>query len=389
MPGPDTIRWCVPARHRRHVKHRQDHGLRSGRLQLRQATVNVPGLLVLDPILVPKPWGGRHLARLGKPIPEHVAPGTTFGESWEVADLPDDALSASASGRTLVANGPHRGKSLRQLVAEMGADLLGSASPTPAGDFPLLFKLLDTDEHLSIQVHPDDEYAAQRPGWHAKTESWYVLDAEPGAAILKGLRPGVTVEDVRAAAGTSRLAGLLHRIPVQPGDFHHLPAGTVHALGTGVTVAEVQTPSDTTFRLYDWTDEYRRPLRPLHIEDGLAALSGAQSEDVSAQPMNTNGSRLLVSTPHYWIREHRLAPGDKAALVREPELRILMVAQGSLAVAAESATPTLIPTGSTMLLPAVRAPSVRVTTEHEATFLEIGLAPAGERLSPLVAGLVS
>ena len=376
MPGPDTIRWCVPARHRRHVKHRQDRALRSGRLRLRQATVNVPGLLVLEPILVPKPWGGRRLEELGKRLPEHVAAGTTFGESWEVADLPDDALSESAGGRTLVTNGPHRGKSLRQLVVEMGADLLGSASPTPAGDFPLLFKLLDTAEHLSIQVHPDDEYAAQRPGWHPKTESWYVLDAEPGAAILKGLRPGVTVGDVRVAAGTSGLSGLLQRIPVQPGDFHHLPAGTVHALGAGVTVAEVQTPSDTTFRLYDWTDEYRRPARPLHIEDGLAALAGVPKEVASIPPMDRDGSRLLVSTPHYWIREHRLASGDNAVLAQEPEFRILMVAEGSLAVAAEDETPTMITTGRTVLVPAARAASARATTEHETTLLEIGL-PAG------------
>ena len=331
------------------------------------------GPLVLEPILVPKPWGGHRLQGLGKPIPDHLPPGTAYGESWEVADLPEDALSASVEGRTLVGSGPHRGKSLRRLIAESGPEFLGSASPTPAGDFPLLVKLLDTAEHLSIQVHPDEEYAARRPGWFSKTESWYVIDAEPGAAIFKGLRPGVTLDDVRAAAGRPGLAGLLQRIPVKRGDFHHLPAGTVHALGAGVTVAEVQTPSDTTFRLYDWTEEYGRPERPLHVEDGLRALVADHRPVPSLPPADGRGSRLLVSTPHYWIREHRLAAGDRAALLREPELRILMVTRGSVSVGNGNVSPT----GGTTLIPAARALSAVAMPERGATLLEIGLVTAG------------
>lgn len=341
---------------------------------LRSATVIGSGLLVLEPILVPKPWGGHRLEGLGKRIPDRYPAGTTLGESWEVADLPGDALSTSAGGRTLVANGPHRGKSLRQLVAEMGADLLGSARPTPAGDFPLLLKLLDTAQHLSIQVHPDDEYAARRPGRHSKTESWYVLDAEPGAAIFKGFRPGVTIKHVREAAGTSRLAGLLRRIPVNPGDFHHLPAGTVHALGAGVTVAEVQTPSDTTFRLYDWTDEYPRPPRPLHIEDGLAALTGERQPGLQVPSIGSAGTRLLVSTPHYWIREHRLAAGDKPPLVREPELRILAIAHGRAAIRSPGCDPLEMEAGSSGVIPATVVPAILAAAVSRVTLLEIGLS---------------
>ena len=335
------------------------------------------GLLVLEPILVPKPWGGRRLEGLGKPLPGHLPAGTTYGESWEVADLPDEALSASATGRTLVASGPHRGKSLRRLIAESGPELLGSVSPTPAGDFPLLLKLLDTAEHLSIQVHPDEEYAGRRREWFSKTESWYVLDADPGAAIFMGFRSGVTFEEVGAAAGTPAMAGLLRRVPVKRGDFHHLPAGTVHALGAGVTVAEVQTPSDTTFRLYDWTEEYRRPERPLHVEDALGALVTGHRPVPSTPVADSAGSRILVSTPHYWIREHRLAAGDRAALVREPELRILMVAGGSVSVGNGKAPLTGVPAGGTTLIPAGSALSAVVTPEEGTTLLEIGLVPAG------------
>ena len=116
------------------------------------------GLLSLDPILVAKPWGGVRLASLGKEPPADRVAGTRYGESWEVADLPADAVSAAERGRTRVAAGPHRGKTLRRLIADQGSALVGSASPTASGDFPLLFKLLDTAEHLSIQVHPDQTW---------------------------------------------------------------------------------------------------------------------------------------------------------------------------------------------------------------------------------------
>lgn len=361
----------VPARHRRHVKQHRDSARRSGRPVLRWSAVKGSGPLALEPILVPKPWGGHRLEGLGKPLPDYLPAGTAYGESWEVADLPDDALSASGRGRTLVACGPHRGKSLRQLIAESGSELLGSASPTPAGDFPLLFKLLDTAEHLSIQVHPDGAYAGRRHDWFPKTESWYVLDAEPGAAIFRGFRPGVTMEDVRAAAGTPGLSGLLQRIPVKRGDFHHLPAGTVHALGAGVTVAEVQTPSDTTFRLYDWTEEYARSPRRLQIGQGLGVLS-LESPDLSMGSMDGDGVRILVETPHYWVREHR-GTDRPLALQGVPEVRILAVAHGCARVRADDGSCLEVRAGGTVVVPAVAAGSTGVTARGTTALLEVGL----------------
>ncbi|MCY4367926.1 MAG: class I mannose-6-phosphate isomerase [bacterium] len=331
-----------------------------------------PGPLALEPILVPKPWGGKRLQELGKVPPSRTAPTLRYGESWEVADLPDDALSASERGRTLVANEPHLGKSLRRLISELGPALLGSASPTPAGDFPLLFKLLDTAENLSIQVHPDEHYASRGSGWFAKTESWYVLDAKPGATILKGLRPGVGMEDIREAAGTPALAGLMQKIPVRPGDFHHLPAGTVHALGAGVTVAEVQTPSDTTFRLYDWTAEYSRPARRLHITDALNALSLVSPDAISLPGMTGDGDRLLVRTPHYRIREHRAT--DHRVLLRSPqELSILAVVSGRAVLEGSGHAPVEMGTGSTAVIPAAATTDIRAMTLETVTLLEIGL----------------
>ena len=337
------------------------------------------GLLSLDPILVAKPWGGGRMVSLGKQPPtDHVA-GTCYGESWEVADLPRGALSAAERGRTRVAAGPHRGKTLRRLIAERGAELLGSASPTPGGDFPLLFKLLDTAEHLSIQVHPDETWTALNPRWLPKTESWYVLDAEPGAAIFKGFRAGVDMEDVRAAAGTPALAGLLRRVPVRRGDFHHLPAGTAHALGAGVTVAEVQTPSDTTFRLYDWTEEYDRLPRRLQIGRGLDALS-LDSPDLSRGRMDGDGVRLLVDTPHYWMREHKVNQG--AMVLRdlpETSARILAVAHGCADVTTDDGSSLEVRAGGTVVVPAAVAASTRVLARGTTALLEVGL---GQSPSP-------
>lgn len=330
------------------------------------------GLLVLEPILVAKPWGGRRLEALGKKPADGHRPGTVYGESWEVADLGAEALAGSEERRTPAAAGPHRGKTLHRLIAELGPALLGSASPTPGGGFPLLVKVLDTAEHLSIQVHPDEDCAAARPGWAAKTESWYVLDAEPGAVIFKGFRPGAATDDAAEAAGTPALASLMERIPVRRGDFHHLPAGTIHALGAGVTVAEVQTPSDTTFRLYDWTEEYDRPRRPLHIADALESLSEETPPEGTYLPaLEGEGKRLLIDAPSYRIWEHRTDGDQTLDLGEDPELRILMSASGQAAVEAGAAPPHELRTGDCLVIPADTAPSTAVTASGPAALLEV------------------
>ena len=324
--------------------------------------------LVLDPVLVAKPWGGRRLESYGKTLPDDG----DFGESWEVADLPPESVTSSSTSRTPIAIGVHAGLTMRSLIEIHGAEILGSAETTSAGDFPLLVKLLDAREHLSVQVHPTEAYVASHDGCWLKTESWYVVDADPGAVIYKGFKQGVTIEDVRSAAGTPAFVDLMQDIPAVPGDFHHLPAGIIHALGAGVLVAEPQTPSDTTFRMYDWTEEYGRAPRDLHLEQGLDTLIMEPEGAVALPAMEGDGDRLLIETEHYWQREHRVTDGP-VKLQPGRELRILMVVRGTASVTGPGSFSTTLKKGSTVVIPAVIAEHVFVETTGESTVIETGL----------------
>lgn len=228
-----------------------------------------PYPLVLTPILKPKVWGGDALARFGKAVGDE-----SIGESWELADL--ELTSASGAGgdpaRTLIANGAVAGWSVHDVMSAWGEAMLGKTTPI-AGGFPLLVKYLDAKEHLSIQVHPSQLYADAHDDAHLKTESWYILHAEPDAVIYAGLKEGVDEAALRSAIEHGTVPELMRTHRAIPGECWTLVSGTVHALGAGVVVAEVQTPSDTTFRVYDWSKEYGREGRELHIEQAVECAS--------------------------------------------------------------------------------------------------------------------
>src|SRR5215217_5673649 len=228
--------------------------------------------LKFKPRLVEKIWGGRKLETvLGKPLP----PGKSIGESWELYDFPpgvvdrsDDWVSAQ------VANGPLPGRTLHQLVREYGEALLGDVKLAPQCQCQILINLLDAREDLSVQVHPDQDYANTHPDAHLKSEAWYVVDNDANARIYKGLQPGVTRESFRSAIEQGTCENCLAAIPVKPGQCFYLPSGTVHALGAGILAAEVQTPSDTTFRVYDFNRVEAATGKPrkLHVEQALACI---------------------------------------------------------------------------------------------------------------------
>jgi mannose-6-phosphate isomerase len=246
------------------------------------------------------PWGGTGLARrFGVPgrADEPVC-DEPVGEAWLVSD---HALHSST-----VAAGPLAGTTLRQLMAERAAEMLGR----PAGRFPLLVKVLDAREDLSVQVHPDDELARTwAAGEGGKTEAWVIEEADAGAALYLGLKPGFD----KAALARELLAGTaplcLRRYEPRPGECYFVPAGAVHALGAGLVLLEVQQTSDATFRLYDWgrVDAAGRP-RPLHLEAGLACVKEAPPGAGPRPPgPERDGWRELVTCPFFSIHSAPLA----------------------------------------------------------------------------------
>ncbi len=226
-----------------------------------------------QPIFMERLWGSDRLRTFyGKDLPA----GKPIGESWELSDLPQ--------GQSVMDNGPAAGRDFREFLDRYGQEF-GFSKEQCTPPFGLLIKLLDASQVLSVQVHPDDAACRKYPGARLKTECWYILEAEPGAVIYKGLKKGILREDVRQAVQNGKLADLMEVYKVRKGDFHYLPAGTIHALGAGVMVAEIQTPSDTTYRLYDWGRvDAQGKSRALHIEEALDSIHYTSSPPTGTPP---------------------------------------------------------------------------------------------------------
>ena len=257
-------------------------------------------LLRLKPRLVPRVWGGRRLAeRFGARDAEPI------GEAWMVYDENE------------VLEGPFAGRRLRDVLPALGPGFLGDRAFRRYGlELPLLVKLLDTAEWLSVQVHPDDAYAhavEAGTGFHGKNEAWVVLDADPGAQIVYGVRRPVSRAELRAAAEDGSILELLNFVPVEPGDVIFVPAGTIHALGPGMLLYEVQQRSDLTYRLFD----YGRG-RKLHLEK---ALDVARLEPTPVQKTRLRPGTFL-STPFFTlslIEERARAPEESFLTLVHPE----------------------------------------------------------------------
>lgn len=246
--------------------------------------------LVFEPVFRSYLWGGRRLAtKLGKILPDEGI----WAESWEVVDHPQ--------GQSVVSNGPWQGWSLGKLVSEYRKEILGpsfassihgNARPNHFDRFPLLLKYLDCQNVLSVQVHPDDAYGLgmETPDL-GKTEAWYIIDAQPGSLLYAGLKEGVSRGDLAQAIAGGTTQECLHSMSPQAGDCIFIPAGTVHALGAGLVVAEIQQSSDCTFRLFDWNrvDATGTP-RPLHVEQALDVIDFTKGPVHRMDPRQTESS---------------------------------------------------------------------------------------------------
>ncbi|MEX0613272.1 MAG: type I phosphomannose isomerase catalytic subunit [Pirellulales bacterium] len=291
------------------------------------------------PILRQYLWGDRRLAELGKPLGD----GDHYAESWEVVDHGND--------QSIVAEGPLAGTRLHELVTRHGAALVGRHHPQP--QFPLLFKYLDCQQTLSVQVHPNDHEAAKLdPPDRGKTEAWVVLDAAPGSKIYAGLKLGVDRATLERKLAIGEVEECLHQFEPKVGDCVFIEAGTVHALGAGLLVAEIQQASDTTFRLFDWNRVDRDgKLRPLHIQQALDTIDYSRGPVNPQRPQPTDKPHVerLVTCDKFVLDRWRI---DKAQrLVSENRFHIVATIEGVVAMNEEDGTNQLR-RGDTVLVPA-------------------------------------
>jgi mannose-6-phosphate isomerase len=329
--------------------------------------------LKFKPRLVEKIWGGRKLETvLGKSLP----PGRTVGESWELFHFPPGVVDQSADWvSSEVANGPLAGRSLHSIVEEYGPALHGDVPLLNGSQFPILIKFLDAREDLSLQVHPDAEYAASHPGAHLKTEAWYVMENDPGAKLYRGLsHPAASRDQFRAAIGDGTVMDLVQAIEVKPGQCFFLPSGTVHALGAGILVAEVQTPSDTTFRVFDFNRLENGKPRTLHVDQALACIDFSGRPEQPQKRSHTASyfttvSRLVTSD-YFVIEKVRFVEGVEEPVPYDQPV-VWMMLEGKAQIRVDGLKePVALGKGDTVLLPARMANPV-IKTLTDCQWLEV------------------
>ena len=321
--------------------------------------------LRLEPVYKHYIWGGTSIPkRYGR----REQPGIC-AESWEA--------STREEGQSIVANGALAGQTLTELIATCGSAITGGE---PSSAFPLLIKIIDSRQRLSVQVHPNNETAA-RFGGEPKTEMWYVLDAEPGAGVYAGLQPGVTPETFRTALAESRVDELLQFLPVTTGDCVFIHGGRVHAIGEGCLLLEVQQNSNTTYRVYDWgrVGHDGKP-RELHIEQAMRVIDWSDTASAITPAVllphpAPNKHWSLVSCPHFDVERLDIAVAEQLCL--DPRFfRIAFVEEGRVDVVYPGGVESLGP-GTTCLFPAALADAELVPLDGQARVILIrpGAAP--------------
>lgn len=296
--------------------------------------------LLFHPSFKERVWGGRTLETLyGKALPA----GVPIGESWEVSDRPGD--------ESVIANGPLAGRTLHWLMDGHRPDVLGDASAADGNRFPLLCKILDARDRLSLQVHPPA--AVQHLG-DPKTEMWYIAQADAGAELYVGLKRGVTRAQFENELRAGTVANCFHRIAVRAGDVMFLPSGRVHAIGAGLVIFEIQQNSDTTFRVFDWN---RLGLdgapRALHVAESLASIDFGDVEpslvDAREDASGSVAVRPLVRHELFDARLVRAA--GRATMPLPPRLQVLALVDGKAAVSGAGISERLGP-GQFCVIPA-------------------------------------
>lgn len=304
--------------------------------------------LKFKPIYKKRIWGGQKLRQIfNKDIPQ----GQKIGESWELADLPHD--------KSVIVNGQLAGQTLAAVLKEYPKEMAGNENLRRP--FPLLIKFLDAQDILSVQVHPDAAACKKMGKGQPKTECWYIIEAENKAVIYKGLKKGVTKEQFRQAIEKGNVADMLAKVPVEKGQCHFLPAGTAHSIGQGILIAEIQTPSDTTYRVFDFNrvTENGKP-RQLHIEEALECIHfDASSEDLA---VTTRGR--LIDCPYFKIDKHEQKKGDDIQFSAGTMRNLIMLSgNGQISTGAEPAV--AFKAGDCVLVPTVCEGTISFAADTE------------------------
>ena len=291
--------------------------------------MNLTAPIIFEPLYMERIWGGRKLETL---FGKHLPSGAVIGEAWELVDRPE--------AQSVVHCGALRGQTLNELWTQCRESVFGARYANAGNRFPLLVKLLDAEDRLSVQVHPPASVAAELKG-EPKTEMWYVAAAED-ADLYAGLKAGTTREQFEAALAAGKCAGLLHRIPTHAGDCIFIPSGRVHAIGSGNVIVEIQQNSDTTYRVFDWnrTGLDGKP-RALHVAESMRSIDFADSEPQLQAPEG----ETLVACDYFEVQRWNLdAPREAAPM---GDFAVLTCLSGSVACSGETYGP-----GQFFLVPA-------------------------------------
>jgi mannose-6-phosphate isomerase len=296
--------------------------------------------LQFEPILKERIWGGEKLKTLlHKPITSNIT-----GESWELSTVEGDV--------SIVANGEWKGKSLTELINSFPNEILGTTVHTRFGkQFPLLFKYLDAREDLSIQVHPNDELAKKRHNSFGKTEMWYIMQADDNARIIVGFKENSNADEYLENLKNKTLLSILDDVKVKSGDVFFLETGTVHAIGAGLVVAEIQQTSDITYRLYDFDRvDANGKTRELHVDLALEAINYNRVETKKSYTTNNNQSNTVVDCPYFTTN---FIPLDGAISVSKSgeSFTVYMCVEGSFEIEYNHSKTQYIK-GDTVLIPA-------------------------------------
>jgi mannose-6-phosphate isomerase len=315
---------------------------------------------IFTPIFKERVWGGRRLETLYQ---KNLPPSVPIGESWEISDRPGD--------ESVIANGPLAGRDLRWLMEHHAGELLGKGKEK-FDRFPLLAKILDAQDKLSLQVHPPAGIAAKMGG-EPKTEMWYIAEATPEADVYAGLKHGATRAEFERKIEDGTVAECFHRIMVKKGDVMFLRSGRVHALGAGSVVFEIQQNSDTTYRVYDW---HRVGLdgkpRELHVEQSLASIDFEDFEPGLVKSVYPEHGafkvRVLVDDPLFRIDACLVRRGERFH-IRSEGLQILAMLHGRMEIIYED-TKLMVGPGQFVLLPACLG-RVTIVAETQAEYLHV------------------